>query len=233
MDERAMFPVIKAELKRRGFEVQAEVTDVDIVAMKNKTPLIVEMKQALSITLIYQGIKRMTMSDYVYLAIPKPTDKVLKSRNFKEKKAIVRYVGLGLMLVDLEKSHITYILDPATRAPAKDARRTRKMHEEFALRKTALNEAGVTKTKIITAYRELALRILDCLRDGPQPIKALVATTKDIKTARILQDNHYGWFERVERGVYQMTKAGTEALTVYADVLQAMRPEDSKENHDT
>ena len=223
MDERAMFPVIKAELKRRGFEVQAEVNDVDIVAMKNKTPLIVEMKQAFSTTLIYQGIKRMAMSDYVYLAIPKPTDKVLKSRNFKEKKAIVRYVGLGLMLVDVEKSHVTYILDPATRAPAKDKRRTRKMNEEFALRKTALNEGGVAKTKIITAYRELALRILDCMRDEPQPIKALVEATGDVKTARILQDNHYGWFRRVKRGVYRTTKAGDEALNLYADVLDALK----------
>jgi hypothetical protein len=40
---------------------------------------------------------------------------------------------------------------------------------------------------------------------------------RDIKTivpeaGKILQSNVYGWFERVDRGVYGLTEAGREAL---------------------
>jgi len=39
------------------------------------------------------------------------------------------------------------------------------------------------------------------------------------RAARVLQDNHYGWFARVARGVYQLTPAGEAALRAFADVV--------------
>jgi hypothetical protein len=35
--------------------------------------------------------------------------------------------------------------------------------------------------------------------------------------AKILQGNVYGWFERIERGVYGLTASGHVALVTWAD----------------
>jgi hypothetical protein len=41
-----------------------------------------------------------------------------------------------------------------------------------------------------------------------------------VKTAAtILQRDVYGWFQRVERGIYDLSPKGREALTLYADVI--------------
>jgi hypothetical protein len=40
-----------------------------------------------------------------------------------------------------------------------------------------------------------------------------VAKLAQVERARaIMADNHYGWFERVERGVYGLTPAGLSAV---------------------
>ncbi len=223
MDEKAMYPLIKKQLETLGFDVKAEVSNADVVAMKSGMALVVEMKRSLTTALMHQGIMRSSVADAVYLAVFTPTDRVLKSRSFNEKKAIVKQLGLGLMLVDVPREHVTFVIDPASETQGKNTRQRRKLIDEFKLRKTALNVGGVTRTKIITAYRELALRILDALENGPKPIKTLVELTGSMKTTRVLQDNHYGWFERVERGVYQMSSEGKKARHTYADVLDTLR----------
>jgi hypothetical protein len=35
----------------------------------------------------------------------------------------------------------------------------------------------------------------------------------------MMRDNHYGWFEKVEKGVYGLTPAGAEAVSVSNRVL--------------
>lgn len=48
MREKTMYPVIKSHLESLGFKVRAEVADVDIMAVKNKKSLLIEMKQSFS-----------------------------------------------------------------------------------------------------------------------------------------------------------------------------------------
>ena len=51
------------------------------------------------------------------------------------------------------------------------------------------------------------------LRAGPAKA-AEVARLAQVERARaIMADNHYGWFERVERGVYGLTAAGLSAVS--------------------
>jgi len=40
------------------------------------------------------------------------------------------------------------------------------------------------------------------------------------KVTSIVTKNYYQWFTRVERGVYDVTSTGIEALEVFADVVQ-------------
>lgn len=223
MMEKDMFPILKDFLMNDGYDVKAEVLKADIVAKKDDIILIVEMKSVFSTTLIYQGLKRQHISDYVYLAIEKPSSKVLNSSIFKEKKTIVRRLELGLILVDIKKKMIEVILDPKTYHFKNNKKKRKQLNKEFSLRKTSMNTGGVKAEKIMTAYRELALMILDAMRDKPQSTKYLKAYTKRDKVSSILQKNYYGWFERVSRGIYQLSDLGRLALVEYEDVIKKIK----------
>lgn len=222
--ESDMYPIINKHLKSEGYVVKAEVKDFDIVAIKDDVIMIIEMKNQFNIKLIYQGLKAKKITDYVYLAIPKPTNKIIKSDLFKEKKEIVKHLELGLILIDKSSKELIVILDP-TIIPHKNQQKKRSMlKKEFFLRKTSFNVGGVNKTKIITAYRELALLALYFLKDGPRTAKEIKLFIKEDKIMSILQKNYYNWFERVERGVYKITAIGEDALVIYKDVIEKLIP---------
>ena len=67
--------------------------------------------------------------------------------------------------------------------------------------------------------------VSDCAVVGVRDEDELVVV--ELKTAfnlpLILQKDHYGWFERVERGVYALTPQGAEALVAYADVVAQLQ----------
>lgn len=218
--EKGMFPMIKTYLIDQGYDVKAEIMHADIVAKKDDVVTIIEMKTSLSTKLIYQGLKRMHISDLVYLAIPKPTSRILKSHSFLEKKTIVRRLELGLILVDLKKEMIDILFDPIPYQFKKQHKKKKRLLKEFNLRQTALNTGGVTRTKIMTAYRELALLVVALLNDGPQTTTYLKERTSRHKVTDILQKNYYGWFERVSRGVYQLTPEGKQAIKIYDSALK-------------
>jgi hypothetical protein len=226
--EKDMFPIIKEELISQGYDVKAEIMNADVVAIRDDLVIVVEMKSVFSTKLIYQGLKRLHLSDYVYLAIEKPSEKVLKSSSFHEKKTIVRRLELGLILVDLHHRGLNIILDPKTYHFKKDKKKRRRLLKEFNLRQTSLNTGGVTRTKVITAYRELALLALDAMRHGPQSTKFLREYTNRKKVVSVLQKNYYGWFERVSRGVYQLSHLGEEALIQYKDVIDELNKKEFK-----
>ena len=83
-----------------------------------------------------------------------------------------------------------------------------------------MNTGGVKGVKIMTAYKELALMILDAMKDGPKTSQYLKNYTNRDKTLSILQKNYYGWFERVSRGLYQLSDTGRLAIDEYQDVIK-------------
>ena len=85
-------------------------------------------------------------------------------------------------------------------------------------------------TKIITAYRELALLALDYMEDQQRSTKELREYTQGKKIVDILQKNYYGWFRRVSRGVYEITTAGEQALSDYREVVAILKKEIMKES---
>lgn len=221
--EKDLFPVVKDYLVDLEFEVKAEVGNIDIVGKRDDLIIAVEMKENLNTKLMYQGLKRNHITDYVYLAIPRPTTRVLKSKMFHEKMTIIRHLELGLILVDVDSHTVEVLLDPLHYHFKQNKKKRRKLLREFSLRQTSLNIGGVTKTKIITAYRELALMICLCLKEGPQSTKVIREYTQRQKTTSVLQKNYYGWFVRVERGVYKLTDLGEQALIDYEQVLMEMK----------
>lgn len=63
----------------------------------------------------------------------------------------------------------------------------------------------------MTAYRQEALSCAAALADGPKRPRDL--TPRNPSAPKILQRNVYGWFQRADRGIYDLTDAGREALT--------------------
>ena len=88
---------------------------------------------------------------------------------------------------------------------------------EFTRRVGDPNAGGAsTRVKLVTAYRQEALRLASILHArGPQKVAVLRTDAEAPAAARILRDDVYGWFERVERGIYALTPAGIQALGVF------------------
>ncbi len=62
----------------------------------------------------------------------------------------------------------------------------------------------------MTAYRQAALSCAAAMVDGPRRPRELTALTP--MAPKILLHNVYGWFVRLERGVYELTDAGRASL---------------------
>jgi hypothetical protein len=72
---------------------------------------------------------------------------------------------------------------------------------------------------LFTAYRKEALRIARCLKEhGPLSPRELRTLGCASTSGSILLKNYYGWFQRIERGVYQLSEKGRKALEEYSSV---------------
>ena len=77
---------------------------------------------------------------------------------------------------------------------------------------------GSTRQPIMTAYRQQALDCAALLREGPKRPRDLRPVAPD--AAAILLRNVYGWFERVDRGLYQLAEPGHAALQRWGENQQ-------------
>ncbi len=82
--------------------------------------------------------------------------------------------------------------------------------EEHRRRQGDPAAGGSTRAPIMTAYRQRALICAAAMETGPMRTRDLRVVVADAPT--ILLRNVYGWFERVERGCYALTRAGRAAL---------------------
>ena len=218
--ETDLYPPVKDYLVGQGYEVKGEVGAADIVACKvTDEPVVVELKVGFSLTLFHQAIARQTMTDAVYIAVPHGRGKpFLKS--LKNNITLCRRLGLGLMTVRIKDKLVTIHTDPAPYKPRQIKKRKTRLLREFAKRVGDPNAGGATRQGLITTYRQDSLKCLKFLTISGPSKAALVAKQTEVETARrIMADDHYGWFERVSTGIYQMTPKGQEALADYAAEL--------------
>jgi len=70
----------------------------------------------------------------------------------------------------------------------------------------------------MTDYRQDALRCARVLSQLGPTKAAHVAKASGVEKARALMaNNHYGWFERVDTGIYALCAKGAEALALLGD----------------
>ncbi|MFC4305034.1 DUF2161 domain-containing phosphodiesterase [Cohnella boryungensis] len=109
------------------------------------------------------------------------------------------------------------IAAPKRRSKAKAA----KLLKEFNGRSGDYNVGGSTKRKLITAYRERAIQCALALAcHGPSAPRQIRDWTQCPNPALLLRQDHYGWFRRIAKGVYELTPAGEAALGQYAEVTR-------------
>ncbi|MHC8521314.1 DUF2161 family putative PD-(D/E)XK-type phosphodiesterase [Rossellomorea sp. H39__3] len=79
----------------------------------------------------------------------------------------------------------------------------------------------------MTAYKESCIHIAILLdRHGPLSPKSLKELGTGEKTPLILQKNYYGWYDRVKRGVYELTDKGKREMLDYPDLLKTYTPDE-------
>ncbi len=232
MKETDLYPPVKTYLEAQGYEVKSEICACDVVGRRgDEPPVIVELKTGFTLPLVLQGIDRLAVSDSVYLAfgIGEAKNGAKNSLWRKQRKSIVkmcRRLGVGLISVqirDAREDLVEVHLDPQPYTPRKNKTRSARLLREFELRVGDPNEGGITRRPIITAYRQDALRCLKHLNhNGPTRLADLRKATGVDRASGILQNDHYGWFERIERGVYQVTSNGQQGLKDFADALAGL-----------
>ncbi|MFZ1681858.1 MAG: DUF2161 family putative PD-(D/E)XK-type phosphodiesterase [Rhizobiaceae bacterium] len=223
MRETDLYQPVKSMLEQQGYTVKAEIGAADVVAMRgDEPPVIVEMKTAFSLALVHQGIERLRITEAVYLATP-PWKGRAGWKAFVANRALCRRLGLGLMTVRVETGRVDIHLDPAPYRPRQSPARRDRLLGEFQRRVGDPNAGGSTRRTLMTSYRQDALRCLRQLGHAGPSKAATVAHTAQVARARaIMADDHYGWFERVERGIYALTPRGHQALIDHAGDLETL-----------
>ena len=226
--EEDLYAPVKAFFEGQGYEVKSEVRGCDIVAQRaGEPPVIVEMKKGFTLPLILQGIDRLALSDHVYLAVAVASRPAPSSLWRRERRGILklcRRLGLGLLAVhEATGSHpplVEPLLDPLPYRPRLDRKRQGLLLKEFAHRVGDPNTGGMTRRPIVTAYRQAALRCAAHLgQNGATKAAEVARATAVAKAARILRDDVYGWFQRVERGIYLLSPKGEAELEILEHAL--------------
>lgn len=216
MRETELYAPIRDFLVRQGYDVKAEIVAADVVACRDdEPPVIVELKTGFSLSLFHQAVARQAVTDAVYVAVPRGGSRAFQ-RSLKSNVALARRLGLGVIVVRVRDGHVEVLCDPGPYRPRPSAPRKERLLREFARRVGDPNTGGATRVGLVTAYRQDALRCAAHLARGPARGAEVKAAHGVEHATRIMADDHYGWFERVERGVYALTPKGHEALKLYA-----------------
>ena len=208
--ETSLYPAVKTFLEAQGFTVKGEIRGCDVLAVREGDPpvlVICELKNMFSLELVLQGIDRMRTADDVWLAVAATS----KGRD-RDTRAhrLCRMLGFGLLAVNPTRSRVDILVHPEPYRPRPNKPERKRLLNEHAKRRGDPTEGGSTRQPIMTAYRQQALDCAAALREGPKKPRDLKPVAPD--AASILQRNVYGWFERVERGIYRLTEPGENAL---------------------
>ena len=220
--ETDLYPPIKAFLEGQGYVVKAEVGAADVVAVRGaEPPVVVELKLGFSLALFHQCLARLKVADDVYLAVARQPGKRF-AKAVKDNVTLARRLGLGLITVRLSDGLVEVHCDPGPYAPRKNAKRAALLLREFARRQGDPNDGGQTRAGLVTAYRQDALKLAVYLFEAGASKGADVARATGVLAAtRMMRDDHYGWFEKVDKGIYGLTPKGAEAVATAGRILGA------------
>ena len=211
--ETDLYEPIRAFLEEEGYQVQAEVKDCDIAAMKDGQLVIVELKKAFNLKLVYQGLERQSLTEQVFVAIPRPK-KGQREKAWKDMLKLLKRLELGLLTVALDSPlhTVDVVLEPSDSIAWKNRKKREKVQAELEQRQVDGNVGGMTRRKIMTAFREKSIR-LACMLEREGQISTASLRERGLEDyIGIFVKNYDKWFKRVEKGVYALSEKGREAL---------------------
>lgn len=226
MLEKELYPIVANYFKENGFLLDGEVNDVDILCIKDEVTVAVELKLELNFKVIIQASKRQKLFDLVYIGIKTP--KSLKSNIFKDKIYLLKRLGIGLIIINPISNTLSIHSDPVESNINIYKSRNKEKKESIILelkeRKYKNNIGGVNKVKTITKYRQDCLIVLDTLKtNGAMSGKNIKKITGVEKATSIMSLNYYGWFVKINRGVYDISKFGETEFLNYEKIIKEIK----------
>ncbi|MDL2397854.1 DUF2161 domain-containing phosphodiesterase [Rhizobium mayense] len=209
--ETALYLPIKNFLEAAGYTVKGEIGNCDLVGLSSNEPPVVvicELKLTFNLELVLQAVDRAAASDEVWIAA-RVSAKGKGREGDRRFRDLCRRLGFGMLAVS-DSGTVDVIVSPVAPMPRKNTRRRSRLVEEHRRRKGDPARGGSTRAPIMTAYRQQALACAVAIQNGQQRPRDIRANAPE--AAKILQHNVYGWFERVDRGIYALTELGAEAL---------------------
>ncbi len=223
MIETDLHEPVKTYFEDLGFDVQAEVKNCDLVATSKHGELIViELKTGVNLPLLVQATARQAITPHVYIAVPQ---KSYRRKQWQGIQRVVKQLGLGLLVVAMTplRTTVSEYFAPTEMRKTTKRKRTAVLNE-VQQRISSYNTGGMSRNEIMTAYKQNAILIACFLEKLGQTSAAnLKKLGMPDNTRAILADNHYGWFKRVERGVYALDQGADDAPKKYPDLWQTGR----------
>ncbi|MFE5318688.1 DUF2161 family putative PD-(D/E)XK-type phosphodiesterase [Paenibacillus sp. NPDC056579] len=122
--ETELYAPVKSYFEQLGYLVRGEVHHCDLVAIRDEEPpVIVELKKNFSIPLLLQGINRLRLTRYVYVAFELPNKgRAPHGATWPELRKLCQMLGVGMITVQFYKTRKPKVLvechPPATTASA-------------------------------------------------------------------------------------------------------------------
>jgi hypothetical protein len=207
--ETSLYGPVKRYLETLGYMVKGEVCGCDLVALRGDEPPIVvigELKLSFSLDLVLQAVDRTAACDEVWLAAGPTGRRRLRDPRVRK---LCRFLGFGLLAVS-STGAVEVLIEPRPWKPRQDKKRRARLIDEHQKRIGDPAPGGSTRQPIMTAYRQRALACAASLAEGPRRTSELRAVVPNAPS--IVLSNVYGWFTRIERGVYKLTPEGILAL---------------------
>ncbi|HUH48400.1 MAG TPA: DUF2161 family putative PD-(D/E)XK-type phosphodiesterase [Mycoplana sp.] len=209
--ETSLYLPVKGFLEKAGYTVKGEVGGCDLVGLSDGDPPVVvicELKLTFNLELILQAVDRAAISDEVWIAA-RISAKGRGREADKRYRDLCRRLGIGMLGIS-DAGDVNVIVGSVSPMPRTNPKRRSRLMREHQKRRGDPALGGSTRAPVMTAYRQQALGCAAALAAGPSRVRDVRAGIPD--AGKILLSNVYGWFERLERGVYGLTDSGREAL---------------------
>ncbi len=209
--ETSLYLSVKTFLESFGYEVKGEVGGCDLVGLSEADPPVVvicELKLTFNLELILQAVDRAGVSDEVWIAA-RVSARGRGREADRRYRDLCRRLGIGMLGVS-DQGEVSVLVSSVSPMPRTNPKRRTRLVKEHRKRRGDPAVGGSTKIPVMTAYRQQALACASALAGGPlrpRDLKEAAATA-----GAILRANYYGWFERIDKGVYGLTDIGRQAL---------------------
>ncbi|MFP4302612.1 MAG: DUF2161 family putative PD-(D/E)XK-type phosphodiesterase [Spirochaetaceae bacterium] len=223
--EAALYEPIRSFLLKRGYHVQGEVRGCDVVARQGEELIVVELKRSPSLQLLMQAVERQEYADTVYIALPVGSATGYPP-NYRSLRRLLKRLELGLLLVRYLRGsvRVEIAFHPQEYRKRKKQRERRAIIREVEGRLIEGAPGGSATrdgSQRLTAYKQAAIHLAILLREyGPASPARLRELGGADRAQEILSRNYYGWFDKVDRGIYCLAPEGARSLLTFGEQIR-------------